>query len=102
MEQTKRSVIQRVEDYVRDFLHKQLPENREYHDSEHTVRVVAAAEDIGRAEGLSEEEIEILKLAAWFHDTGHSKTEDGHEEVSAQFAEDFLSEEDYPQEINTA
>ncbi len=98
MEQTQQSVIQKAEAYVRDFLNKKLPENREYHDSEHTVRVVAAAEDIGREEGLNEEEIEILKLAAWFHDTGHSKTEDGHEEVSAQFAEDFLSKEDYAQE----
>jgi len=96
MEQTKQSVITRVQDYVEHFLNEKLPDNREYHDTEHTKRVVEAAVEIGKAEHLSTDDIEVLKIAAWFHDTGHSETEEGHEEVSANYAGDFLREIDYP------
>jgi len=64
MEQTKQSVITRVQDYVEHFLNEKLPDNREYHDTEHTKRVVEAAVEIGKAEHLSTDDIEVLKIAA--------------------------------------
>lgn len=37
-------------------------------------------------------------MAAWFHDTGYTQTEDDHEKASAQIATDFLAEQKVSQE----
>ncbi|UZR92924.1 Pycsar system effector family protein [Chondrinema litorale] len=98
MEQTKQSILESVESYVKHFLKERLPQNKEYHDSEHTMRVAQAAKEIGIAEGLTTEELEILQIAAWFHDTGHIETESGHEEISAKMAGKFLKEHAFPEQ----
>lgn len=67
-----------------------------YHDFNHTKDVVAASEKIGIGSGLSDEQMEILTLAAWFHDAGYTAKTTGHEEVSAGYAEAFLKEKNYP------
>ena len=45
--------------------------------------------------GLSEAELEILTLAAWFHDSGHTITYQGHEEESIVLAKAWLTEKTY-------
>ncbi|KKM62369.1 hypothetical protein LCGC14_1522350 [marine sediment metagenome] len=45
---------------------------------------------IGNAENLSKEEMEVLLIAAWFHDTGFAHTKEDHEEGSVLIATGFL------------
>lgn len=62
-----------------------------YHNIAHTENVVKAVREIGSHEGLSEKEIQLLEIAAWFHDTGYTCVSCiNHEENSAKICEDFL------------
>jgi predicted metal-dependent HD superfamily phosphohydrolase len=47
---------------------------------------------------LEEKELEILQIAAWFHDTGYYRSPEKHEELSANLAEAFLKEQSFPEE----
>ena len=60
----------RVEKFILDLLKKKLSDKLYYHNVCHTCETIKAAAELGRAEGLPEEEITILKTAALFHDTG--------------------------------
>jgi hypothetical protein len=88
-------IVQKAENEVTQLLLK-LPVNMVYHNLNHTREVVNAAEKIGQYANLSEEEMEILMLAAWFHDAGFRYNYDLHEEKSAELAEKFLKEHNYP------
>lgn len=66
-----------------------LPELR-YHDYQHTLDVVAAAEEIGRASGLTEEEVQLVQMAAWLHDVGHVSSYTDHETESKSIALELL------------
>lgn len=82
-----------------DILEQKLPEDLYYHNIKHTIDVVTEVELIGWAEGLSEEELLVLKLAALFHDSGHSIDYETHEEQGAQIARDILNHYQYPEEV---
>ncbi|CAH0999213.1 hypothetical protein LEM8419_00510 [Neolewinella maritima] len=92
----RRTILYRAGHYVTQLLIKQLPKDRVFHNLHHTINVMQGALKIGKAEGLTEEELEIVMLAAWFHDTGHVKTYTGHEVVSMQLAQEWLEKENYP------
>ncbi|WP_142784038.1 HD domain-containing protein [Changchengzhania lutea] len=66
-----------------------------FHSNKHTLEVFENVETIGNYEGINGEEIEILKIAALFHDTGISQDYVGHESIGANYAHDYLSELDY-------
>jgi predicted metal-dependent HD superfamily phosphohydrolase len=69
-----------------------------FHTFRHAKAVVKACQEIGAACGLREEDLEVVTLAAWFHDTGYLEGIDGHEERSVAIATGFLRENDYPEE----
>lgn len=94
----KNSLLKKAEEYALSILYEKTPKAHVYHDVNHTQEVIAAALLIGEAEKLSEEELEIVQLAACFHDIGYVKKSDGHEEISAQYAGEFLAKEQYPPE----
>jgi uncharacterized protein len=48
--------------------------------------------EIGEAEGISEKDLFLLKIAAVFHDTGFLESPDQHEKRSVDFANDFLED----------
>ena len=75
---------------------KNIPKAFEYHNIEHVKTIVSLVEEIGAESGLNKKDIEILKIAAWFHDIGHLKIWEGHEKESASFADDFLSKMNFP------
>ncbi len=70
-----------------------------YHSIDHTLDVLMMVEKIGEAEGLNEEDILLLKIAALFHDSGFIRTYDGHEEESVRIAENILTEYGVEKEI---
>ena len=92
-------LLPEVEKYVTGLLKKELPEGLVYHNLEHTLRVVKQVEIIGINENLSKEEMNIVKIAAWFHDVGYLKKYRGHEVVSIKFATDFLNGKGIDKEI---
>ncbi len=79
--------------YVTDILSK-LPETICFHNLMHTENVFNAVEEIGDHEGVSAEDMELVQVAALFHDTGYLYNYTGHEEVSVFIAGNFLTQKD--------
>ena len=75
-------LVQKSEKYVRDLFKKEMPEYLSYHDIEHTEYVVNQSRIIGQNSGLTEEEINTVMVAAWFHDSGFVRASTGHEKES--------------------
>ena len=69
-----------------------------YHDLHHTLTVRDASVTIGKRYRLNSEELELLELAALFHDTGFVKQYDGHEDAGKEIMTDFLKKENYAAE----
>lgn len=87
------SLIDKAERYVRNFINENCSDKMFYHNIYHTEEVVKAAEKIGKKCQLSDEDLEIVILAAWFHDTGYYKGNEDHEIKSAEIADNFFSAE---------
>lgn len=94
----QQTLLNKAQEYSETILRDQIPADFVYHDHYHTSRVVDAAELIGVESGLTDEELEIVLIAAWFHDTGYRSGCTQHEKESAQIATDFLRAEEYPEE----
>jgi len=91
-------MIEKTADFVEALLKEKLPGDLCYHDLPHSMEVARAALEIGKGEGLTPDELEIVVLAAWLHDTGYTEQYIGHEEESQLIAEKFLQENGYPDE----
>lgn len=87
-----------LQEIILDKLEKELPGYLYYHNVKHTIDVVTEVELIGWAEGVSEEEVLLLKTAALFHDSGHIKGYDNHEYFGCQIARDYLPAYDFSHE----
>jgi len=92
------SLIKKVRDHVIKVLSNQLSEDMTYHSINHTLDVVKSANEIASTQNFNEEEIEILNIAAWFHDLGYTKGNENHEDHGAQLAKKYLSENQFPKE----
>jgi adenylate cyclase len=79
-----------IQELVLDKLEQDLPDFLYYHNVKHTVDVVTEVELIGWAEGLSDEEILLLKTAALFHDAGHTVAYDEHEFHGTELVKSIL------------
>jgi len=88
--------LNKVRNYVLSLLTTRTRVENFYHDVTHTNEVVQSAIEIGIGEKLSEDELEMVQIAAWFHDVGYIEKTDGHEEVGIQYARKFLTGEQYP------
>lgn len=87
--------------FVVDLLKDNLPVGYYYHNCDHTLYVQEKVIQIGRHEGCSEKEIELLSAAALWHDTGYITTYYGHEEASCVLAKKYLPEYSYaPNDID--
>jgi len=94
----RQSIVYKAGRHVTQLLLRKLPADRLFHNVHHTINVVQGVADIGVAEQLTAEQMEILLLAAWFHDTGHILTYAGHEARSVDIATQWLKEQKYPEE----
>lgn len=83
----------RLQDLQNDMfekLEKNLPKNLYYHNLKHTVNVYYQTEMIARSEGVSEEEMLLLKTAALMHDAGYLVSYDHHEEKGMELTQKTL------------
>lgn len=89
---------QRAETYVLHQL-RHLAPTLYYHGLHHTLDVVAQAELLADAEGVTDaEQRALLRTAALFHDTGFLTTYQGHEEAGCALARQVLPGMDYSAE----
>ena len=94
----KNIILENVEKHVTQFFSSNIPAEYVFHDLQHTLNVVNASLEIAIGMNLSNEKLEILQIAAWFHDTGYDKGPEEHEERSAAYARQYLEGIDYPEE----
>ena len=90
-----------LEELVLDKLERELPQGLYYHNLKHTIDVCNQVELIGRAEGVTREELLLLRTAALLHDTGHLVDYDAHEAMSVRLAQTILPKHQYtPEQID--
>jgi predicted metal-dependent HD superfamily phosphohydrolase len=69
-----------------------------YHSIDHTRTVVSVFKEIGAASNLSEKEMELGTIAAWFHDTGYSRKCAMHEYESISIFDENCKKGDFTDE----
>ncbi len=89
------TIIEQAEDFVYKLLKDKLSDSFLYHNFNHTLSVVNAVKTIAIGQKVGEHELELLLLAAWFHDTGYTNCCENHEAVGVNIAENFLKERNY-------
>jgi len=89
-----------LEEFVLDKLERELPQYLYYHNLKHTIDVITQVEIIGTGEGISDEELLLIKTAALFHDAGQTVQSKGHENISTEIAAEILPHYGYlPEQI---
>jgi putative nucleotidyltransferase with HDIG domain len=91
-------ILSKVKEFIGKTFREEGSSQAHYHNFTHTAEVVKVAGEIADALGINAEEKESLLIAAWFHDIGHIKTCEGHEDVGIEMATKFLKENNYPSE----
>ncbi|MBW2961123.1 HD domain-containing protein [Mesonia aestuariivivens] len=86
------ALLEKTKTHCQQLLSESRCKELAFHNSQHTKEVFNSAKKIGAYVNLSEEELEIVLLAALFHDTGNMDCFKNHESVSAQKASDYLNE----------
>lgn len=82
--------LQAAKAYILRKLREELPERRAYHSLEHTLDVYASVIDIAAQEGVTGDDLLLLKTAALYHDAGFTEQEVEHERVSCDIARRVL------------
>ncbi|ELR73184.1 hypothetical protein C900_05233 [Fulvivirga imtechensis AK7] len=96
--QVKNEILKKAESFVEDLFRNDLPEKLLYHNMAHTEEVAAVSEELGIESGLNNDDLEVLILSGWFHDTGYIRKYNGHEAESVKYAKEFFAKNNYPEE----
>lgn len=72
------------------FLEKNIPDHLTYHSYLHTKEVIEKVELIAKTENVSKKELELIKVAALFHDIGYIVQNEEHESISCGIAKKEL------------
>lgn len=88
-------LLQKAEQFVFELFKDKLSSEHTYHNFLHTEFVVQKTKELIENEPVSEQEKELLLLAAWFHDTGHIQGAENHEAKSFEIAQSFLQENNF-------
>ena len=83
-------LVEEAREYVTLILTQDLSENCLFHTISHTQEVVKNAETIGKYCQIDKHELNILRVAALFHDVGYVDAYDDHELFSAERVRRFL------------
>ena len=76
------ALVKKYRAKAEEILNKRISSQLVYHSIDHTRSVVKVFMEIAGANDLSDREIELGAIAAWFHDTGYCKGTRSHEEKS--------------------
>ena len=93
MKNNDKQIVKQAEERIVELYDSVPHENLLYHSIGHTKRVVDKANEIAAHYELSERDITVLNIAAWFHDTGHLYTNPiSHEEKSVELMREWLTD----------
>lgn len=81
-----------IHDHMISRLQKGLPSYLKYHDVAHTEDVIKKSVLLGELENLSPPDIDLIKIAALYHDSGFLIAREDHEEKSCGIADKDLTE----------
>ena len=87
-----------VEEKILSKIENELPESFSFHNLMHTVNVSTQVDLIGRAEGISDEEMIFVQTAALFHDSGFLDGPENYKQTSCFYAKDILPKYGYSNE----
>ena len=82
--------FQNAHDYMMSRLERELSPRLHYHNVDHVRDVLNAALRIGKSEGVSADGLELIGVAAVFHDSGFILDIKDHESTGCLFARDYL------------
>ena len=99
MSEITQETVNKVNHFVSDILDHQLPKDCIFHSKAHTMDVLKNVELIGNYLKLTEDEMNILRVSALFHDVGYIRTYKGHEMESALIARKFLKKENIDEKV---
>jgi predicted metal-dependent HD superfamily phosphohydrolase len=91
-------IVNKAHKYAQNIFNELAPPENVYHNLGHTTEVVSAVKEIAAAEEVCDDDLELLRIAAWFHDSGYVKACKGHEEVSVEYVKEFLQSINYPKD----
>lgn len=89
------SLIEAVEKHARKEFSKKVWETFPYHNLTHTEFVVDLCKEMSDALELPPDQVEILLIAAWFHDLGYTNSYPMHEAASQDLAKEYLEKAGY-------
>ncbi|MDP5231537.1 MAG: DUF5706 domain-containing protein [Cellulophaga sp.] len=90
-------IIEKTKLFTINLFSKQLDSKYLYHNLNHTEQVVKSTQELISAEEILSDDVEVLLIAAWMHDTGYTIGRENHEEESCTIAAAFLTKEAYPE-----
>lgn len=94
------NLYKRTEQYVTKLFSQYQLVSFPYHNLQHTKYVVSKTNEIAGHYQLNEQEMFIVFVAAWFHDSGYLVAEPSvHEEKSVELMQTFLQQHDVNPEI---
>jgi HD superfamily phosphodiesterase len=100
MNEQQLQIVKEARKVVTDIFQTEVNPLFVFHNLEHTIQVVTAAEEIEGYYQLNNEDRFILFISAWFHDTGFSSGyAEEHEKESIKLAQEFLAPRMAEQEI---
>ena len=67
-------IDKQLNDYIANLLQTRIPANYYYHNYGHTLYVLEKVKEIGKQENCTARELELLAVAALWHDTGYIYT----------------------------
>ncbi len=86
-----------MQDFVLSLFKEKLNQNYYFHNEQHTLYVLDKAVEIAHYEKCTEADIELLKVAALWHDAGYINIYFGHEEESCELSKIYLPDFGYNQ-----
>jgi predicted metal-dependent HD superfamily phosphohydrolase len=86
-------VFEEIKNRIYEDILEKLPSHLTYHNLDHTAYVLEKAIFLANQSQVDAYDLELLKLAALFHDTGFIDNPKDHEEKGCGIARSYLSEE---------
>ncbi len=92
-------LINKADDFILNLFKEELSNTFTYHNYTHSKRVYKSINEIIEHSQISVKDATVLRLSALLHDTGYTKTREGHEEESVIIARKFLTDHGAEKEI---
>ncbi len=90
MSKINAAILIEAEKYVSELLQQNLSEEITFHTFDHAMDIKNNVETIGTFCGLDEEQMNLAKISAIFHDVGYAYQAEGHENKSVEVAREYL------------